>query len=306
MRNPEFFSQIDQKNEIEETPHELIVKNGEEIAKLLETAAIRNLGKIEDLDSSISPHSNEVFLTEIKIDGFDANFENSNCIRFFELHYGINKLVAVFKPKSGENPSRLRTFNIDPETGLFTRERAAYLVDQYGDLGIVSPTVIRNIDDEIGSLQLYIPHTIADGPAKQLDTLDKEKMVNGADWKKMAMLDRLIDNADRNDENFLVVKDDSSKIFAIDHGFSFCLVPDPCKESNRAYQYFAQNKEKAFLDNETKICLEKILSNEQNNNAEIDKTDNHIKDPELIAKGLISTRVFDRARKMLELNSILI
>lgn len=307
MKNPEIFNQIDEENIIRDNPHEFVMENGAEIINLLESAEIKTLGNIDELDTKIQPHSNKVFLTELDVgENLRKNIFNSNAVRFFELNYGEGKLVAVFKPKSGEDTSRIRTFDIDPHSGLYTRERAAYLVDQHANLGIVCPTVIRKIDNEIGSLQLYIPHAIADEPRRFQDELDREKLEGGNHWKKMAMLDRLIDNADRSDENFLVCKNDHSQIFAIDHGLSFCLVPDPTKETNRAYQYFAKNRELAFLDDELRTCLEKLLSHEDEIESELADQEDISNNPELIAKGLLTTRVFERARRMTKENSILI
>lgn len=302
MKNPEVFDQIDQEDIIRDNPHEFIMQHRDKIIDMLGSAEVKTLGNLDDIDE-ISAHSNKVFLTELNIgDELKKGISSSNAIRFFEYNYGPGKLHAIFKPKNGEDPSRLRTFGIDPKQGLFVRERAAYLVDEYAGLGIVLPTVIKTIDGEIGSLQLYIPHTVAEDARRTGQDLKQDVLFGGSQWKKMALLDRLIDNADRSDENYLVCHD-NSQIFAIDHGFSFCLVPDPSKEINRAYQYFLQSPDLAQLDDELRECLENLLKHEAEIEAEI-QGDESIEDPELIARGLLTTRTFDRARKMLEANSI--
>lgn len=61
--------------------------------------------------------------------------------------------AGVFKPKNGENKS------YDTSGSFFKRERASYLVDKFLGFNLVPPTVIREIDGQIGSVQEFIPDT---------------------------------------------------------------------------------------------------------------------------------------------------
>lgn len=135
-----------------------------------------------------------------------------------ELNGGVNETIVVklkndgqgiFKPQKGEHPGLRRDMGGD----LFKRERAAYLVDRFLDLGLVPSTVIREIDDEIGSIQEFIPDAKFIG-----EFTEDEKKQYKTELIKLFLFDAVIWNQDRHGKNFLL-KD--GKIYAIDNGYAF-------------------------------------------------------------------------------------
>jgi uncharacterized repeat protein (TIGR03843 family) len=76
---------------------------------------------------------------------------SSNATFLVRVSDGADSAHAVYKPESGERPLS------DFEPGLYRRERAAYLLSEYLQWGLVPPTVIR--DDSplgVGSLQWFV------------------------------------------------------------------------------------------------------------------------------------------------------
>jgi len=115
---------------------------------------------------------------------------------------------GIFKPKRGEK-KRLRCV----EGGTFyKRERAAYLVDKFLGFELVPPTIIREIEGEVGSFQQYIQD------AKSGYEVDKNE-IKMVEMIKMRVFDYIIWNTDRFGSNFLVK---GKKLWAIDNGLSFC------------------------------------------------------------------------------------
>ena len=114
---------------------------------------------------------------------------------------------GVFKPVQGE----ISHFNFGVIAGsLYKRERAAYLVNRFLNFDLVPPTVIREIDGVLGSLQQFINDA---EPGYEIDDSKHQLLY----WK-MQIFDYLIGNADRHFGNFLVKSD---RLYAIDHGYSF-------------------------------------------------------------------------------------
>ncbi|MFA5358497.1 MAG: hypothetical protein WC310_01590 [Patescibacteria group bacterium] len=154
----------------------------------------------------------------------EVNLESGEIFKQKELNGGCNEAYiidikgdgkGVFKPKKGEiNLSRL------VERGTYyKRERAAYLVNKFIDLGLVPSTIIRNIDNEIGSVQEFIPDAEAGHQAIH-------NTIGSSQWSKckkqmleMWLLDYLIWNGDRHGNNFLI--DTNNSVVAIDNGLSF-------------------------------------------------------------------------------------
>lgn len=179
------------------------------------------------------------------------------------LNGGINKALfvsllgdgsGVFKSRAGECQG-LRYYI---ETGTFMyRERAAYLVDRFLSFNLVPPTVIREIDGQIGSFQQFIPDAVL-GIKVAKDKLMEDPYQQ--QLMRMWVFDYIIHNSDRHNENFLLHEplDESDlvgkKIHAIDNGLSFS--PDKL----RLYgDFFDQQLPKDIL-----INLESFLANEIN------------------------------------------
>lgn len=138
---------------------------------------------------------------------------------------GVEDLVAgdlaVYKPRDGERP--LWDF---PEGTLHRREVAASVVDAAMGAGLVPATVLR--DDAPygpGSLQRFVPHD----PSQHYFSL-REPALRGADdalrarLELLAVLDLIIDNADRKGGHVLVEEGDGDvapRLRAVDHGVTF-------------------------------------------------------------------------------------
>lgn len=135
---------------------------------------------------------------------------------------GVNKAMfvkfkddgaGVFKAKENEEAG-LRE-HIEAGT-YYKRERAAYLVDRAFGFGLVPPTVIREVDGKIGTVQEYIEDSIP-GTRYVYEAFDK----NDKFWQermKLWVFDHIIYNSDRHYGNFRIKEE---KIYAIDNGLSF-------------------------------------------------------------------------------------
>ncbi|MEK7580279.1 MAG: hypothetical protein AAB465_01535 [Patescibacteria group bacterium] len=173
---------------------------------------------------------------------------------------------GIFKPLKGEEFSIRRDVGGD----LFKRERAAYLVDKFLDLGLVPSTVIREIDGEIGSIQEFIPDTKFIG-----EFTEDERKQYKTELIKLFLFDAVIWNQDRHGHNFLL-KD--GKIYAIDNGYAFDSssplfygdyasepIPEEIKEKFRKFLSWTNGLEilKTLLDElltprQAKACIARI------------------------------------------------
>jgi len=115
--------------------------------------------------------------------------------------------MAVYKPCRGERP--LWDF---PRGTLANREVAAYLVSQALGWLIVPPTVLRDGPHGTGMLQLYIE---AD-PNEHYFTFGA---LFPDQFKKLALFDALVNNADRKAGHCL--RDAGDHVWSIDHGICF-------------------------------------------------------------------------------------
>jgi hypothetical protein len=102
----------------------------------------------------------------------------------------------------------------------YAYEVAAYRVDRMLGIGLVPVTVLRTIDGELGSLQLWI-----EGATDMQDAVDRNLRVGDAELLMqrlmlMYVLDAMIYNIDRNYHNILV-RPERDDLFLIDHSRSF-------------------------------------------------------------------------------------
>jgi len=118
-------------------------------------------------------------------------------------------LPAVYKPKRGENPLW------DFEWGtLCMREVAAYEISRLLGWHLVPPTILREGPHGIGSVQLYVHNDEDD----HYFSVQADARYADA-FRRMALLDYVINNADRKSGHCLV--DYDHRIWAIDHGVCF-------------------------------------------------------------------------------------
>ena len=116
-------------------------------------------------------------------------------------------VTCVYKPIQGERP--LWDF---PEGTLAFREVAAYAVSEATGWDLVPPTVLREGPFGPGMCQLWVDVD----PAVDVGMLARSEH---ADLRRMAVLDVVINNADRKGGHLLPVPD--GRVYGIDHGVSF-------------------------------------------------------------------------------------
>ena len=115
--------------------------------------------------------------------------------------------AAVYKPVRGERP--LWDF---PDGTLAGREVGAYLVSQATGWDVVPPTVMREGPYGPGMCQLWVDVD----PAVDLTALARS---DHPDLRRMAVLDAVINNADRKGGHLLPRQD--GRVQGVDHGICF-------------------------------------------------------------------------------------
>ena len=121
--------------------------------------------------------------------------------------------LAIYKPGDGERP--LWDF---PSRTLSFREFASYLVSQILGWPRIPPTVLRDGEHGLGSVQLFIE---AEYEAHYFNMRDIPTFTE--DFRRMALFDFIVNNADRKGGHCL--KGSNGKIWAIDHGLTFHTEP---------------------------------------------------------------------------------
>lgn len=201
---PEFFRDFFRKKE------QLLEEKGEE--KPQQPVTVERIGSPERKQrQELDKTSEEQILENYEKKETKPLNSGANTTVFVELK---DDGSGVFKPKNGEKAD-LRD-HIKAGT-YFNRERAAYLVDRFLGFNLVPPTVIREIDGEIGSLQQFVPDS------KTIYEIPKDELVKGTlqqELKKLWIFDYIIYNSDRHSGNFLI-KPAEERIYAIDNGLSF-------------------------------------------------------------------------------------
>jgi len=152
---------------------------------------------------------------------------------------------CVFKPKEGELLS---------DRSGYKRERAAYLVDKFLGIGLVPPTVIREVNGKVGSAQRFIPDTEVPWMALPECPEDKRTEVK-TELFKLFILDYVTLNADRHANNALISKD-YSRVYAIDNGYCFAF------EGMRFTFEFLDLIQGQTIPEEIKTMVRQILENE--------------------------------------------
>ena len=131
----------------------------------------------------------------------------SNDTFLVEVCLGERRGYGVYKPRAGEAP--LWDF---PSGTLYRRELAAYVVSRLLGWGLVPPTVQREGEHGIGSLQLYVPPI--DG-----STYFSVREDHPEEIRRMAVFDMVINNADRKAGHCFEGR--SGGVWGIDHGLTF-------------------------------------------------------------------------------------
>lgn len=203
--------------------HERHPYNDPEVNELIEHGSVEIKGPIEDF-IDVAPHRNVVELAYINVEHVDRR----NLAQFVEVKdENGHKVEAIFKPENGED----RGFLGENSCGRqYTREAAAYTLSEHFKLEVVPPTTVREINGNVGSLQLYLPKSDYKtfGEIGPLNSEERLRLRESDDSKLMHVLDWIMANADRHGENYLIkansINEENSKqptIVAIDNGLSF-------------------------------------------------------------------------------------
>lgn len=153
----------------------------------------------------------EQLLLEGEVEYLEQIPWGSNYTFCAELRLGNATARAIYKPRNGERP--LWDF---PQGTLYLRERAAYLVSQALGWPFVPLTLVREGPHGPGSVQLFVD-------AEPLPSLRMLHQMDGPDLARIAAFDIIANNADRKGGH--VLRDDSGKLWGIDHGLCFNLTP---------------------------------------------------------------------------------
>jgi uncharacterized repeat protein (TIGR03843 family) len=130
------------------------------------------------------------------------------------------EIPAVYKPRRGERP--LWDF---PQGTLSLREQSAFLVSEQLNWDLVPPTALRRGEHGPGSVQYFVSHD----PDQHYFTIEGDPIFR-VPLQKMALLDVVINNADRKGGHVIVEHKvengaesffDPAQIWGIDHGICF-------------------------------------------------------------------------------------
>ncbi len=160
--------------------------------------------------ASLSDPPPALLVGEIELLGMMPNASNATFLA--SCRHGGEDTLAIYKPRRGEAP--LWDF---PDGTLHLREVAAYRLSRALGWPNVPPTVVRRDAPEgPGSLQLFRTFD----PGQHYFTLGDER---ADDFRRIALFDLAINNADRKAGHCLLGDDD--RIWVIDHGVCFSEEP---------------------------------------------------------------------------------
>jgi len=142
---------------------------------------------------------------ELSIEG--RLMDASNATLFCTVTLGEASAACVYKPVRGERP--LWDF---PDGTLAGREVSAYLVSEASGWGLVPPTVLRDGPFGSGMCQLWVDVD------EQVD-LQALARSDHPDLRRMAVLDSVINNADRKGGHLLPTAE--GRVHGVDHGVCF-------------------------------------------------------------------------------------
>jgi len=135
---------------------------------------------------------------------------SSNETFLVQVSRADHSAYAVYKPEAGERPLS------DFEPGLYRRERAAYLLSESLEWGLVPPTVIREEAPlGVGSLQWFIECDFQ----QHYFTLFADAPETHRELARIALFDYVTNNTDRKSGH--VLRGDDGRVWGIDHGLCF-------------------------------------------------------------------------------------
>ncbi|MEH0147045.1 SCO1664 family protein [Corynebacterium sp. Q4381] len=145
--------------------------------------------------------------------------DSSNLTVLVDLTLSEDYCWGIFKPEAGER------YLHDFESGLWRRERAAYLLSEWLGWNLVPPTVVREIEPlGVGSLQYYV-----DNDGSHYFPLYETRADLHPQFLRMAVFDLLVNNTDRKSGHVLLARSQNAnqvdRVWGIDQGL--CFHQDP-------------------------------------------------------------------------------
>ncbi len=195
------------ENEIGEESEDLVeiesrFGDKESLGTLLQNGEPHILGSIDEL-REVEPHMNIVELVELETLIAGSNAKNEVKPIFFD-NSGGEHIFGIFKPVDGEDPYVKEQYKVNV---FAPREALAYTLSEHFGFDLVPPTVLREIDGRLGSIQLYLPHE----HYQTIDWVEKKSQQShfdfargSIDWEIMAAFDYIIANPDRHAKNVMV------------------------------------------------------------------------------------------------------
>ncbi|MDA0352201.1 MAG: SCO1664 family protein [Chloroflexi bacterium] len=168
-----------------------------------ETASLRNSWM--PADPRVPDALRDAEITQLRL-----IYDSSNYVFLADLqHDELGPGLGVYKPERGEQP--LHDF---PYGTLYQREIAAYEVSLLLGWDLIPPTVERDGEHGVGSMQLFIEHDPGEHyfAVRERDSLDEQ-------FVRFAAFDLIANNADRKGGHLLLDVDD--RIWGIDNGLCF-------------------------------------------------------------------------------------
>jgi hypothetical protein len=150
-------------------------------------------------------------LQQAEIKNCDLLFSGSNYVFLATMVKDRTEVKAIYKPRQGETP--LWDF---PDGTLYKREYAAFIVSQALEWYLIPPTVVRDGQFGIGSMQWFVD--TMNGTRHHSQIIGELSAL-----KQVALFDYLINNADRKAGHFL--KDKDGRLWMVDHGLTFNTTP---------------------------------------------------------------------------------
>lgn len=132
--------------------------------------------------------------------------QSSNYSFVVELTYGERRGFGMYKPQLGETPLW------DFPSGLYRRECASYELAKLFGWGLVPPTVVRDGEAGVGSLQLFV----ANNDESNFFSIRKS---HKDELFRMAVFDMVANNADRKGGHCFLGP--TGALLGVDHGLTF-------------------------------------------------------------------------------------
>jgi len=109
---------------------------------------------------------------------------------------------------------------IDTDGRRYEHEVAAYKLDRMLGLGMVPPTVLREVDGRVGSLQLWVENAVSEVDRRDENLQPADSEAFQVELDEAGVFDLVIFNIDRNGSNMLISPADW-QIHLIDHERAF-------------------------------------------------------------------------------------